>query len=150
MSKAFPFIPENLLITPEINISDDLPIFKEWATDFEKNELKLKDGRPYIVEKNEALQVWIWKALQRENERFNFTAYSNNYGNEIYLLLSRYTEKEVTISELKRTITDALLVNPYIKSIENFDISIDGSYTNASFDVITIYGKTSGKTEVAQ
>lgn len=145
----FPFIPDDLTeqVIPEV--SEDLPVFKEYAFDFEKRELLLKNGRPYLVEKNEALKIWIWKALNPHTERFAYNAYSQNYGNEINTLLARYTENEVKRSELKRIISEALLVNPYIKECNNFVFEQSGSRTSINFDAITIYGKTTNELEIA-
>ena len=58
----FPFIPQNLTIDdniqPDVAISaDTLPIFAEWAYDYEKKELKLKNKMPYLVFKNDALEI---------------------------------------------------------------------------------------------
>ena len=48
-------------------------MFREYAYDFENNCLLLRDGNTYLVEGNEALRIWIFKALT--TERFRYTAY---------------------------------------------------------------------------
>ena len=144
----FPFIPDNLTETPTEPATADLPIFAEWAFDFDKKELLLKNGKPYLVYKNEALKIWIWKALNPHTERYIYNAYTFDYGNEFNTLLARFTESEVKRSELKRIIKDALLVNPYIKECTNFKFEQTGSKTRIEFDCITIYGKTTNETEI--
>jgi len=144
----FPFIPDNLTETPNEPATTDLPIFAEWAFDFDRKELLLKNGRPYLVYKNEALKIWIWKALNPHSERYVYNAYTFAYGNEFNTLLARFTESEVKRSELKRIIKDALLVNPYIKECTNFNFEQSGSKTRIEFDCITVYGKTTSDMEI--
>lgn len=68
----FPFIDSTSTST---ETNDELPMLKEYAYDFEKNELLLDEGgRTYMVEGNEALRIWIFKALF--TERCLNTAYS--------------------------------------------------------------------------
>ena len=72
--------------------------------------------------------------------RFSYLAYSTNYGNEIYTLIGRYLEKKLLYSELKRMIEEALLCNPYLISLSDFDISQKGSKVTCNFSVNTVYG----------
>ena len=94
-------------------ISDEkrLPIYREWAFDFEREELKIKHGKYYLVEGNEALKIWIYKALK--TERFIFNAYSNKYGNEVSILIGTVEDEDILFSEISRYIQEALLVNPF-------------------------------------
>lgn len=138
MSSNYSFIPTTLTQTAEIQTTQELPIFKELAIDFETGQLKQNGGQFFYVEKNEALKVWIWKALK--TSRFTYLAYSSNYGNEIHTLVGRYLAKPLLYSELKRIIEEALLCNPYITSISDFKAEQKGSKTNCTFSVNTIYG----------
>lgn len=144
----FPFIPENLTETPTTQNTAEMPIFAEWAFDFEKKELLLDKGKPYLVYKNEALKIWIWKTLNPHTERYAYNAYTFAYGNEFNTLLARFTESEVKRSEIKRTIRDALLVNPYIKECINFKFAQSGSLTRVEFDCITVYGNVTNELEI--
>ena len=65
---------------------------------------------------------------------------AENYGNEIYTLIGRYLEKQLLYSELRRMIEEALLCNPYITSLSDFDITREGSKVICNFSVNTIYG----------
>ena len=138
MSSNYSFIPTTLTQATQIEAEQELPVFKELATDFKTGQLKLKGGQYYYVEKNEALKVWIYKALK--SSRYTYLAYSTNYGNEIYTLFGRYLAKPLLYSELKRMIEDALLCNPYIKSISDFEVEQKGSKVECTFAVNTIYG----------
>ena len=108
------------------NLSDEkrLPMYREWAFDFEKEELKTKHGKYYLVEGNEALKIWIYKALK--TERYIFVAYTKNYGSEVSTLIG---------------IVESLLVNPYIVSVGDFSFSHSkGGEINVKFSVSTVYG----------
>ena len=63
----FPFIDPDALTASQDNA---LPMFQEYAYDFKNNQLLLRDGKTYLVEGNEALRIWIFKAL--DSERFRY------------------------------------------------------------------------------
>lgn len=134
---SFNFIPVTL---NDETKTEALPIIYEPARNLETLELLTEDGQFYLVSKNEALKIWILKALNRETSRYSHRAYSNNYGNEITKLFGRHLKDSLLKSELKRYIEEALLVNPYIKEISNFSFNKTNALVSASFTVSTIYG----------
>lgn len=138
MSSNYAFIPTTLTEQSEVSQTAELPVFKELAFDFETGQLKTIGGQFYYVEKNEAIKIWIWKALN--TSRYTYLAYSTDYGNEIYTLIGRYLAKQLLFSELKRLIEEALLCNPYIKSLTDFEIEQKGAKVECLFAVNTIYG----------
>lgn len=138
MGSNFAFIPNTLTETLDIQTTEELPIFRELAFDFDTGELKTIGGNYYYVEKNEAIKVWIWKALF--SSRYTYLAYSTNYGNEIYTLIGRYLEKQLLYSELRRMIEEALLCNPYITSLSDFEVTRDRAKVICNFSVNTVYG----------
>ena len=138
MSSNYSFIPTTLTQQTQLGTVAELPIFKELAFDFETEQLKTRGGQYYYVEKNEALKIWIWKALHAS--RYTYLAYSTDYGNEINTLIGRYLAKKLLYSELKRMIEEALLCNPYITSLSDFQIEQKGSNVECIFSVNTIYG----------
>lgn len=138
MSSNFAFIPNTLTDITDIQTTEELPIFRELAFDFDTGELKTIGGNYYYVEKNEAIKVWIWKALF--SSRYTYLAYSTNYGNEIYTLIGRYLEKQLLYSELRRMIEEALLCNPYITSLSDFEVTRDRARVICNFSVNTVYG----------
>ncbi|MFI3230784.1 MAG: DUF2634 domain-containing protein [bacterium] len=133
----FPFITP---ITTESQ-NQELEVFKEYAYDFDNNCLKFKNNTNYLVEKNEALKIWIYKALH--TERFRFIAYTHDYGNEVHTLISKSINNDIIYSEIKRFICEALLVNPYIVELTEFEFQTSKSYVKVSFYVKTIYGSMS-------
>lgn len=138
MGSNYAFIPNTLTDTTDLQATVELPVFKELAFDFETGQLKTRGGQYYYVEKNEAIKIWIYKALF--TSRYTYLAYDTNYGNEIYTLIGRYLEKQLLYSELRRMIEEALLCNPYITSLSDFDISQEGSKVICNFAVNTVYG----------
>ena len=133
----FPFITPTSSDAGENTAS--LPMFREYAYDYENNCLLLRDGNTYLVEGNEALRIWIFKALA--TERFRYTAYDAAFGSEIETLPGKSLNNEIANSELKRFITEAIMVNPYIVELSNFQFTQSLSGTTVSFDCETVYGQ---------
>lgn len=132
---VFPFINPNVVSEP----SKELPMFREYAYDFENQRLKLKDGKTYLVEGNEALRVWIYFALG--TARYRYMAYDRAFGSEIEdKLIGQPLGDDVTQMELERYITEALMCNPYIQELSDFDFELLQSGIRVSFQCRTVYG----------
>ena len=116
-----------------------LPMFREYAYDYENNCLLLRDGNTYLVEGNEALRIWIFKALA--TARFRYTAYDAAFGSEIDTLPGLSLNDEIAQSELKRFITEAIMVNPYIVELSNFLFTRTKSGMTVEFDCETVSGR---------
>nr|DAN37544.1 MAG TPA: Protein of unknown function (DUF2634) [Caudoviricetes sp.] len=138
---------------PELSVAEVsneklLPMYMEWAFDFEKGELKVKHGKYYLVEGNEALKIWIYKALR--TPRFIFNAYTHNYGSELGTLAGTVEDKDILYSEISRYIEEVLLANPYIISVSDFNFSRSkSSEVDVRFNVNTIYGSMDEKIGVS-
>lgn len=122
-----------------------LPIYKEMAYDFEKNEFSTRNGKYYLVEKNEALKIWIYKALS--TPRYRYQAYTRQYGHELEEVIGLTRNRGIIESEMKRYIEECLLANPYIQSVDNFGFEY-GNVTTVSFTVTTVYGDADIEQEV--
>ena len=121
---------------------EEIPIFKEYAIDFKTGEyLKDENNDIKVLEKNEALKVWIFKALK--TERFRYAdVHSDNYGSELEPNIGSIYQKSVKDALMINQIRDTLLVNPYILECYNFDISNENEYVpQITFNVKTVYGK---------
>ena len=119
---------------------NELPVFKEYAIDFITGELITNEqGENIVLEKKEALKIWIWAVLQVTKNRYKI--YSSNYGNELESLISKDYSKELIDSEVTRYMEECLLANPYIKSVENVNVNFEGSKLNIKVKVKTIYGE---------
>ena len=134
---ANPFIAGNV---SDDDASTDLPVFKEYAWDF-LHDVFVRDeiGQHKIVTENEALKVWIYKTLK--TERWRYPVYDNVYGLELERFIGTRTNNEVSASEITQYITDALLVNPYIVTIDDIAATIDGDKLSYQIVLTTIYGQ---------
>lgn len=91
--------------------------FCEYAYDFEKNELKTRDGKHYYVFGNEAMKIWIYKAMI--TSRFRFSAYTERFGTEVFDLVGEVISNKLKQEEIKRYITEAIMVHPHMRAITN-------------------------------
>ena len=137
MSGIFPFIngDDGLLEAS----SNNLPVYKECAWDFVKDEAIFVDGSPKIVYKNEAIKVWIYKAIK--TNRYQHEIYSWDYGCEIESLIGKGFEFGFIKSETKRYVEEALLINPYITKINKIDVEFNKDVLTAYVDLETVYGR---------
>lgn len=121
---------------------EEMPTFKEYAIDFKTGEyIKDENNDIKVLEKNEALKVWIFKALK--TERFRYAdVHSDNYGSELETNIGTIYQKSVKDALMINQIRDTLLVNPYILECYNFDISNEDEYVpQITFNVKTVYGE---------
>ena len=142
---------------PAQETGEALPLFREWAVDWENGcfalrwdtgAFALRDGKPYLVSGDEALKLWITKALNPESRRFFYTAWSWDYGNELETLLGGCVDQGILESQARQSIRDALLVSPYIRSVDGFSFEKRGSAVTVRFTVRTVYGSFDQTTEV--
>lgn len=116
----------------------NLDIFKEYAWDFVNDRFIYENGSHKVVVENEALKVWIYKTLK--TERWRYRAYDNSYGIELEQFIGAYTNNGDNANKIEQYISEALLINPYIKSIDSIEASIDGDTLNYKIALTTIYG----------
>ncbi|WP_338949919.1 DUF2634 domain-containing protein [Fusobacterium nucleatum] len=131
----------NIFLEKTETEAEEIPIFKEYAIDFKTGEY-IKEGNDIkLLEKNEALKVWIFKALK--TERFRYTdVHSDDYGSELETNIGAIYQKSVKDALMINQIRDTLLVNPYILECYNFEISNEDEYIpQITFNVKTIYGE---------
>ena len=121
---------------------EEMPTFKEYAIDFKTGEyIKDENNDIKVLEKNEALKVWIFKALKTERFRY-VDVHSDNYGSELETNIGTIYQKSVKDVLMINQIRDTLLVNPYILECYNFEISNEDEYVpQITFNVKTIYGE---------
>lgn len=79
-------------------------------------------------------------------ERYDWMIYSWNYGVELKGLLGK--PMGFVKSKLKKRITEALMQDDRIQSVDAFSFDIDGRRLEASFTVHSIFGEIQGKKEV--
>ena len=129
----FPFISN----ADEIKVDNTFPLYKEVAWNFKNNIPILENGDFKIVEGNEAIKVWVYKAIL--TPRYNYSIYTWDYGSELLDLIGKAYTPSLTKEEAKRLIKEALEINPYILEVEITDISFKDSLLSATVKVKTIY-----------
>ena len=137
MASIFPSFVEEVRAI-EQNKNNTLPVAKEIAIDFSAGNPIIKNGDFVIVEKNEAIKVWCYYALKIAKGRF--LAFTNNYGSELEEKIIGKQYNSDTYSKVKRIVEDCLLVNPYIKSIDNVQVDFDDRLT-IEIELTTVYQK---------
>lgn len=129
----FPFISN----IDDVKVDNSFPLYREVAWDFKNNIPILENGDFKIVEGNEAIKVWVYKAIL--TPRYNYSIYTWDYGSELLDLIGKAYTPSLTKEEAKRLIKEALEINPYILEVEITDISFKDSLLSATVKVKTIY-----------
>jgi Protein of unknown function (DUF2634). len=125
---SFPFDADNESEESEVVIP------YEYGIDYETGELTGE-----IVEKDEAIKVWIYNALRIQ--RYNHVIYSWDYGNELNDLVGQTYDQEELEVTAKAMVEDCLSINEYINSIDDFTAGIDKDTLKISFTANTIFGE---------
>lgn len=106
---------------------------KEYGIDFTTGQLTGK-----IVEGLEAIKVWIWLCMH--TERFRHAIYSADYGTSLEQYIGHMLSDEYINTDCESEISDALLINEYVESIEDFEAVRNSDSLNISFRVVTKFG----------
>ena len=132
----FPFVSN----IDEVKIDNTFPLYKEVAWDFKRN-IPIIEKRDFkIVEGNEAIKVWVYKALL--TPRYQYSIYTWNYGSELLSLIGKAYTPQLTKSEAKRYIEETLKINPYILEVNVLDTDFKDGVLSASIKIVTIYGES--------
>jgi len=106
---------------------------REYGVDFSTGQLT-----GLIVEGLEAIKVWIWNCLH--SERYRYAIYSWQYGVEYEQYIGETISDEYLLSDCQTETEEALLVNPYITGITDFDAHLEGTKLCITFTVETTIG----------
>ena len=132
----FPFISN----TDDVKVDNSFHLYREVAWDFKNNIPILENGDFKIVEGNEAIKVWVYKAIL--TPRYNYSIYTWDYGSELLDLIGKAYTPSLTKSEAKRYIEEALLINPYILEVNVLDTDFKDGILSANVKIVTIYGES--------
>lgn len=97
-----------------------------------------------MTDKREALRQAVYLILNVE--RYAYPIYSRNYGSELVDLIGQ--PMDYAMSEMKRRITDALMQDDRITSLDGWEFETGRNWVTARFTVHTIYGDVSAQKEV--
>lgn len=119
----------------------------EELVDVPTRTYKVVNGRVTgFVEEQEAMRQAIEKVLS--TERFNFEIYSDSYGADLNDLIGEHMD--LAKAEVERLITEAIIVDDRVLSIENFTILEESKESLiVSFKVATVFGALFLREEVA-
>jgi len=97
------------------------------------------------IDNEDAIMQMVVKILN--TERYAHVIYSSQYGSELERMIGK--DYDFIVSDLERTIKEAMLADDRILSISNFEIEKTGLDTMvASFTVNSILGEINMDTEV--
>lgn len=136
MSRLFPLIdvPDNGAAA-----TTSLPLAREVAWDFVRDQPIWRSGRPVYVTGADAVLVWAWNCIH--TERFAHDVFTGDYGQDLAELIGQPYGNEVRQSEAIRKLREALMINPYITAVDQISAVFEGSCLRISFTLTTIYGE---------
>ena len=138
---ADPFIARNTQTIQ--SVADTLPILTEYGYDFDKQQfLYDENGNNVTVTEDEALKVWIYKAIL--TERYRYLAYHDEYGITIEPYQGTMPNNVYTADRIRQNIREGLSINPYIAKINSITIEKrEKDELIVSVDVTSIYSDDS-------
>ena len=119
---------------------NSFPLYREIAWDFKRDVPVLENGDFKIIEGNNAIKVWVYKALLVP--RYQYSIYTWGYGSELMDLIGKAYTPQLTKSEAKRYIEEALKINPYILDVNVINTDFKDSVLSANVKITTIYGES--------
>lgn len=139
----------NLFPTEEVTTTPELPeaqtsqvqFGRSWRFDFDAGEFVLTPtGRVAESRDTDAWLEWCRKALH--TARYRYLIYSRNYGHEFEDLIGRGLTQEAIKSEIKRIVTECLMVDPRTAAVENFSFEWEGDTVKFTCEVSNVRGET--------
>lgn len=108
---------------------------KTYLFDFDKGDFVVRDGKLIECDGIEAIRIWIEKVIR--TEKYRYAIYDGTeYGCHLEdLIIGNNYSMDFIYAELKREIEDALLMNPQIKSIGNFQITRNSNSLTITLEV---------------
>ena len=79
-------------------------------------------------------------------ERYQYLAYSWNYGAELAQLIGKPIA--LVLPEIERCITEALMQDDRITGVDNFNFEVNQNRVHCTFTVHSVFGETRAETEV--
>jgi hypothetical protein len=116
------------------------PLLKDYLIDLDTGYLvKNESGQFTIVNGLEAIVMQIWRKLHTPKGVYEI--FSKNYGNTFNDLIGY--GKGYADSYASSKLTEAIVDNVYVKSINNVKLSLEKDCYTINFTINTIYGDTS-------
>lgn len=107
--------------------------------DWDKGDFVIVAGRPRLATGPERIKNWVHKVVRTQLGRYEL--YRNTgYGTNTENIIGRTFTRDFKQSEIKRDITETLLKNKSIISVDNFTLQTEGSLLTLHFNINTEYG----------
>ena len=116
-----------------------LPLYTEWAVDWDKGCFATRNGAHYLVSGVEALKIWVRCALHGESVRYLCSAHSAGYGNQLADMMGESMDRGILENRLRREIRETLLFSPYITAVDGFVFTREGGRVTVKCTVHTLY-----------
>lgn len=128
---------------------DDIPMFddtgrgvkfgRSWQFDFEKGEFRQTPTG--VVAPADGLQAYVeWCNKALRTPRYRYLVYNRAYGSEFEDLFRRNLTRAGNESEIRRMVTETLIVSPRTAYVDNFRFVWFGEAVYVEFDVSTVRG----------
>jgi phage baseplate assembly protein W len=131
-----PTEPDNEIVAAAFTVQE-MP-GKTYKYDIDRNHIAGS------TDKLDAMKQAIYLILS--TERYVYPIYSWNYGVELANLIGMPTD--YCLPEIKRRVTEALLTDDRISSVDNWTFDVNRQKVQATFTAHTIYGDVNSQTEV--
>lgn len=136
MSELFPAIE----LTEEETAETELPMYTDVAWDYVRNCPVFALGDPVMVEGLEAVKSWAYNALQTVRGRYPI--FTDQYGSDFEEIIGKAFTQDLKEAECRRYAAEALMVSPYILSVEIADVTFDMDGTlRITGSIQTVYGE---------
>lgn len=128
--------------TTGIDIEDDAEeiVFDTISPKFDPDTARISInavGKVEIGNEKDAYRFWVMKCLL--TERYKYLGYSTDFGVEIEDIVRSDYPRDITESEIQRTITEALSVDPRTLSVDNFKFDWEGDVVRLTFEIESVF-----------
>lgn len=107
--------------------------------DFESLDVQIDaNGKVRTLTGFDAYKQWVIKCVL--TERYKYLAYDTDFGVEIEGTMAADYTREVAIMEIKRSITEALLVDERTVSVTDVNVRWEGDNFFFEFEVESVFG----------
>ncbi|MBB6214953.1 hypothetical protein HNQ80_001038 [Anaerosolibacter carboniphilus] len=140
-----------MAIFPKFNIdtSNTLPsdsnvkeLGRVFLFDFNEKKYVLNDGKMVEATYEQKIMMWVEQLIRTELEKFEIYK-DTDFGLEIIKFIGRRDIPVGVInSEVKRQISEKIIMHPHIERIENFTTERNSNQIIISFDVLLINGNS--------
>ena len=129
------FDAPDLMVDETVETLQDVYAYK---FDYEKRRLVVTGtGRAIKGGPVEAYRFWAVKCCL--TERFQYPAYSSDFGVEFEAIIAAGYPRDIAESEIQRTIKEALMIDNRTLSVTNFAFEWQGDSCRINFELESVY-----------